>query len=154
MSSDTPRTDEFSVFAIRRDFEDWFESDSMPLESDWFRRDEDARDLYDISYVQHAWNGYQAGRKHAERELAALRAEYETAVTTGMAYAAEAAALRAERDRLREALRPFATYAKKRAAKPFAGLDDLIHTIHAGTEWEAELRLSHCEAARRALGEE
>lgn len=31
------------------------------------------------------------------------------------------------------ALKPFAIYAEKRIAKPFVGLDDTIHAIHAGT---------------------
>lgn len=57
----------------------------------------------------------------------------------------------AERDRLRAALRPFATYAEKRLAKPFSGLADEIHTIHTGTEWEASITFTDCKRALRAL---
>jgi hypothetical protein len=55
---------------------------------------------------------------------------------------------------LREALEPFARYAEMREAKPLRGLDDVIHGIHPGSEWAAELRLSHCEQARAALSGE
>ncbi len=75
-----------------------------------------------------------------EAGLAALRAEYETAVTTGMAYAAEAAALRVERDRLREALSEIkATW---EAHDSGAGMKI------AGTAYAMR------DIARRALGEE
>jgi hypothetical protein len=56
--------------------------------------------------------------------------------------------------RLRAALEPFARYAEMREAKPLRGLDDVIHAIHTGSEWEAELRLSHCIKARAALSGE
>lgn len=62
-------------------------------------------------------------------------------------------AAEAREKRLREALRPFAFYAEQRSRKPFNGMDDVINGIHVGTEWEAEIRLSHCEAARAALAE-
>ncbi len=52
-----------------------------------------------------------------------------------------------------ETLKPFANYAEKRAAKPFMGLDDIVHGIHTGTEWEAEIRLSDCDRAAKLLKE-
>lgn len=54
------------------------------------------------------------------------------------------------------ALRPFADYALKRAAMPLNGLGDVLHAIHIGTEWEAEVTLTQCNAALallRSLGE-
>jgi hypothetical protein len=44
----------------RRRFEEWFEADAMPLESDWFRRDPDAPDEYASPSVQCAWRGWAA----------------------------------------------------------------------------------------------
>lgn len=37
-------------------------------------------------------------------------------------------------------------YVDMRAAKPLQHLDDAVHSIHMGTEWEAELRLSDLRA--------
>lgn len=59
--------------------------------------------------------------------------------------------LREENARLRAALAPFARYAEMRTLKPFIGLGDAIHVIHTGSEWEAEITLTHCLAARAAL---
>lgn len=64
-----------------------------------------------------------------------------------------AVAAREELSNAEDALRPFARYAEKRAAKPLRGLDDVIHAIHAGEDG-AEIRLSHCNAARDALEDE
>lgn len=52
---------------------------------------------------------------------------------------------------LGEALAPFALYARQREAMPLRGLGDLIHAIHTGSEWEAEITLDHVNAARAAL---
>lgn len=52
---------------------------------------------------------------------------------------------------LEAALAPFAAYAEKRLAQPVKGLGDVIHTIHGGTEWEGEIRFSHCLAAHELL---
>jgi len=41
-----------------------------------------------------------------------------------------------------EAAEPLIKYARMRAAKPMRGTDDTIHSIHVGTEWEAELNQS------------
>jgi DNA-binding protein H-NS len=41
-----------------------------------------------------------------------------------------------------EAAEPLIKYARMRAAKPIRGTDDTIHSIHVGTEWEAELNQS------------
>lgn len=38
-------------------------------------------------------------------------------------------------------------YVAMRDAKPLNNLDDLIHGIHTGTEWAAELRLSDLRAS-------
>lgn len=38
-------------------------------------------------------------------------------------------------------------YVAMRDAKPLRQLDDVIHSVHAGTEWEAELRLSDLRLA-------
>lgn len=52
---------------------------------------------------------------------------------------------------LEQALRPFAAYAKSRREQPLIGLGDIIHTIHPGTQWEAEITLRHCMTAEKAL---
>jgi hypothetical protein len=52
---------------------------------------------------------------------------------------------------LEAALRPFANYAEKRDAKPLRGIGDSIHCIHTGTEYEAEITLTHCRHARQIL---
>lgn len=52
---------------------------------------------------------------------------------------------------LLEALRPFAAYADARDRQPLLGLGNSIHVIHAGTEFEFELKLSDCYAARAAI---
>ena len=48
-------------------------------------------------------------------------------------------------------LQPFAHYARMRAAKPLRNAAGVIHGIHSGTEWEAEITIQDCEAARKAL---
>ncbi len=63
----------------------------------------------------------------------------------------ELARLREENREMVVALQPFAVYAEKRAAKPIKNLGDSVHAIHTGTEWEAEITLSDCEAARAIL---
>jgi len=42
----------------RAEFEEWYEADAMPLEADWFKRDEDGD--YVLDHVQHYWLGWQA----------------------------------------------------------------------------------------------
>ena len=54
-------------------------------------------------------------------------------------------------DDLAERLKPFAEFARAFDAKPIRGLDDRLYGIHTGTEWEGELKLSDCRAARAAL---
>jgi hypothetical protein len=51
---------------------------------------------------------------------------------------------------LRAALLPFVNYIDKFDAKPIWGLGDAIHTIHGGTEWEAEITREDCRRARIA----
>lgn len=53
---------------------------------------------------------------------------------------------RAENAELREALRPVQHYVAMRDAMPIRGLSDDIHSIHAGTQWEASLSLTDLRA--------
>lgn len=46
--------------AVRRQFEKWYEADAMPAESDWFTRDADDPDMYELDSVQHCWAAWQA----------------------------------------------------------------------------------------------
>lgn len=44
---------------LRKDFEEWFEADAMPLEhSNWFGKDEDGD--YLIDYINNYWQGWKA----------------------------------------------------------------------------------------------
>lgn len=72
-----------------------------------------------------------------------------SAMTTMLAV--ENTRLREENAELREALRPFANYAEKRAAMPLRGLSNVIHTIHAGHQHEASILLTDCQLARALL---
>lgn len=60
-------------------------------------------------------------------------------------YAAEAI------EKLVSAAEPLAHYSKMRDAKPINGMDDAIHSIHVGTDWEAEITQSQLRALREAL---
>lgn len=64
----------------------------------------------------------------------------------------------AEVARLREALRPFAEFAQRYDATPMKGGTDALYSIHGGAGAPsgkgAELRLSDCRAAIKALGVE
>lgn len=45
--------------AERREFQEWYEADAMPLEhSNWFRMDADGD--YEMNHVQWAWQGWRA----------------------------------------------------------------------------------------------
>lgn len=46
---------------IHKKFEEWYEADAMPLESNWFKRDPKYSDDYDNGTTQTAWEGWQAG---------------------------------------------------------------------------------------------
>jgi len=68
---------------MREAFEQWFEADAMPAESDWFARDALDNDEYDHVQVQFAWKGWQAAiaqseqeRKQIEEELRKLRHDH------------------------------------------------------------------------------
>ncbi len=50
-----------------------------------------------------------------------------------------------------EALEPFSHYSAMRSAKPLLGLGDIIHGVHHGSEWEANIKLSDCDNARTVL---
>lgn len=62
------------------------------------------------------------------------------------AHAIEAMAARIQT--LEQALEPFAQFGRQWARKPMRGMDDVIHAIHTGTEWEAEIK--HTDMARAA----
>ena len=47
---------------MREEFEAWYEGHCAPLESDWFKRDNDFPDDYDYFPAQEAWAGWQASR--------------------------------------------------------------------------------------------
>jgi len=59
--------------------------------------------------------------------------------------------LERQRDEAVALLRPFAEFAEKWKQKPLSAIGDAVYGIHAGTEWEAVLRRSDCEAARAFL---
>jgi hypothetical protein len=50
-----------------------------------------------------------------------------------------------------EALETFSHYSAIRSAKPLLGLGDIIHGVHHGSEWEANIKLSDCDNARTVL---
>lgn len=54
--------------------------------------------------------------------------------------------LTAERDALAKALEPLNHYVRCRQAMPMRGIGDSVHTIHVGSEFEAELTFSQLEA--------
>lgn len=58
---------------------------------------------------------------------------------------------KAQRDAALRALRPFARFAEQWDRQPLSRIDDNFYSIHTGTEYEAELRLSDCRAARAIL---
>lgn len=52
-------TKEGRLVAERRDFQEWYEADAMPLEhSNWFKVDADGD--YEFDHVRWAWNGWRA----------------------------------------------------------------------------------------------
>lgn len=53
--------------------------------------------------------------------------------------------------RLRDALKPFAFFAEQWERRPLRGIADELYGIHAGTEFEAGIRLADCRKAREAL---
>jgi hypothetical protein len=52
---------------------------------------------------------------------------------------------------LEGALQPFARYYEARTKKPMIGLDDIIHQIHTGSEYEAAITMTQCREACRLL---
>lgn len=60
---------------LRQAFETWFEASAMPSEADWFRRDPNNPDEYNLSFVAHAWDGFQAGFEVGARQAAKARDE-------------------------------------------------------------------------------
>ena len=45
---------------MREEFEAWFEADSMPLESNWFKKDDDGD--YCLTSTDFAWSAWKASR--------------------------------------------------------------------------------------------
>jgi hypothetical protein len=87
-------------------------------------------------------------------EIEALRAENARLRTAFDAGVIDYAVLKAENDRLREALKPFVDFIDAFDAKPLRSLDDKFYGIHSGTRWQAELRFSDFRRARAALNGE
>jgi len=52
---------------------------------------------------------------------------------------------------LEGALQPFAYFAEQYDRQPLRGVADTLYGIHTGTEFEAELTLTACRAARDVL---
>ena len=66
----------------------------------------------------------------------------------------EVALIKKERlDAAASALEPFAHFFEQFSKKPISQLDDEFYMIHAGTEWEASLRLSDMKLAAEALAD-
>ena len=61
----------------REAFENWYEANAMPLESDWFRRDFVDPEIYALDFVERSWDGWQggyvAGRASLQSELDEVR---------------------------------------------------------------------------------
>lgn len=53
--------------------------------------------------------------------------------------------------RVIEAQAPLMHYLKMRDAKPMRGMADVIHGLHSGTEWEAEITVSDLRTIASAL---
>jgi hypothetical protein len=56
---------------LRGQFEEWYEADAMPGESDWFKMKDDE---YHHLNTQNAWEGFQACAKIKDAEIAELKA--------------------------------------------------------------------------------
>ena len=54
----------------REAFENWFEADAMPLESNWFARDKAFPEEYAYGPAQRAWESWQAFRAETVKEIA------------------------------------------------------------------------------------
>lgn len=71
---------------MREEFEEWFENNAMPLESDWFKRDKDSPDDYFLDHVDWAWEGWKASRA----ALCVEMPKYYSTDSIGLAYCADA----------------------------------------------------------------
>jgi hypothetical protein len=69
--------------------------------------------------------------------------------TTGVT--PEGSCISCDQKKYKAALDRVRRYVEMRDQKPFSGLSDLIHGIHTGTEWEAELMLSDLRVIVEAL---
>lgn len=52
---------------MRRDFQEWYEADAMPLEGDWFRRNPDDMREYADDTTQAYWSGFKAAYRSSYR---------------------------------------------------------------------------------------
>jgi hypothetical protein len=57
---------------LREQFEAWYEADSIPSESNWFKRDDQYPDEYHYLATQISWGGFQACAKIKDLEIAEL----------------------------------------------------------------------------------
>jgi hypothetical protein len=62
---------------LRAQFEVWYEADSMPSESNWFKRDDQYPDEYHYLATQISWGGFQSCAKIKDAEIEQLNAELE-----------------------------------------------------------------------------
>lgn len=52
---------------MRRDFEEWYAADAMPLEGDWFRRDQNDMSEYADETTDATWRGWKAAYRSSYR---------------------------------------------------------------------------------------
>lgn len=110
--------------------------------------------LYQPTHASLARVKLETGYQHAcklEKESALLTERLSLSQQDRHTLEVECRELRVQNDKLRRALQPFAEFAKQYARKPMRQQHDILHAIHAGTEWEAEIRISYCEEARACL---
>lgn len=83
----------------RKQFEEWFEDEAMPLESNWFAKDSDGD--YINSSVAHAWDGWKARAKRTSPDEARIqKLEAENKALKAKLADAKKDAARSENDRI------------------------------------------------------
>lgn len=96
--------------------------------------------------------------QHKDAEIARLKREVEHRLDEMNLQARWTREAQAKVASLRAALRPFAEFARKFDAAPITNVEraDVLYGIHGGSRFEngADLRLSDCRAAQKALGDE
>jgi hypothetical protein len=63
---------------LRAQFEVWYEADSMPSESNWFKRDDQYPDEYHYLATQISWGGFQSCAKIKDAEIQTLKGQLST----------------------------------------------------------------------------